>query len=136
MTHFDSTTIDQQFEDPFDRLSVRCSSGVCAYPGKGDHARDEALQQAWIVLWQRFCEDPADWSVRCAKVWVTYARKVYGHTLLHEWIVDQHTDYAEDMVRKDDSNQTGEEALAHKLRAQRQPSRYSREILLTVGASS
>jgi len=131
MSHFDSTTIDQQFEDRFGPIERSLLIwGVRAYPGKGHHARDEALQQARIVLWQRFSEDPAEWSAKCAKVWVTYARKVYGHAILHERIVERHTDYAEDMVRKDDSDQTGEEALAHKLRAQRQPSRYSREILL------
>ncbi len=131
MSHFDSTTIDQQFEDRFGPIERSLLVwGVRAYPGKGHHARDEALQQARIVLWQRFREDPAAWSAKCAKVWVTYARKVYGHAILHERIVERHTDYAEDMVRKDDSDQTGEEALANKLRAQCQRSRYSREILL------
>lgn len=131
MSYFDSTTIDQQFEDRFGPIERSLLVwGVRAYPGKGHHARDEALQQARITLWQRFSENPMDWSAKCAKVWVTYARKVYRHAILHERIVERHTDYAEDMVRKDDSNQTGEEALAHKLRAQRQRSRYSHEILL------
>jgi DNA-binding CsgD family transcriptional regulator len=131
MSHFDSTTIEQQFEDrfaPIDRtLQVW---GVRAYPGKGDLARDEALQQTRIVMWKRFSEDPDAWSANCAKVWVTYAKKVYGHAVLHERIVEAHTDYAEEMVRKDGGDLTGEEALTNKLREQRQQSRYSREILL------
>ncbi len=131
MSHIDSTTIEQPFEDrfaPIDRtLQVW---GVRAYPGKGDLARDEALQQARIVMWKRFSEDPDAWSANCAKVWVTYAKKVYGHAILHERIVEAHTDYAEDMVREDGGDLTGEEALANKLREQRQQSRYSREVLL------
>ncbi len=131
MSHINSTTLEQQFEDrfaPIDRtLQVW---GVRAYPGKGDLARDEALQQTRIVMWKRFSEDPDAWAANCAKVWVTYAKKVYGHAILHERIVEAHTDYAEDMVRKDGGDLTGEEALANKLREQRERSRYSREILL------
>ena len=82
------------------------------------------------MLWQRFSEDSADWSAKCAKIWGTYAKMVYGHAILYERIVERHTVYAEGMVRKDDSNQTGEEALANKLRSQHCPSHYSREILL------
>jgi DNA-binding CsgD family transcriptional regulator len=86
------------------------------------------LQQTRIVLWKRFSEDPAGWSSNCAKVWFSYAKKVYGHAILHERIVERHTDHAEDLTR-DDSDLTGDEALSGKLRAQ-QCSQYPRETLL------
>jgi DNA-binding CsgD family transcriptional regulator len=130
MSPIQSTTLEQQFENrfaPIDRtLQVW---GVRAYPGQGDLARDEALQQTRIVMWKRFREDPDVWSANCAKVWVTYAKKVYGHAILHERIVERHTDHAEDLVR-DDSDLTSDEALSGKLRAQQQRSRYPREIRL------
>ncbi len=128
----DSTTIDQQFEDRFNPIErTLLIWGARAFPGKGAHDRDEALQKTRIVLWQRFREEPAGWSARCAKVWVAYARKVYQHAILHQRIVERQTDYAEDMT-PDADKFTGEDALSvkvYKSRKKHQP-KYPREILL------
>ena len=88
MSYTNSTTIDQQFEDRFNPIERTLQIwGVRAFPGKGEHDRDEALQKTRIVLWQRFTEDQAGWSTRCAKVWVAYARKVYQHAILHRFLL-------------------------------------------------
>jgi len=103
--------------------------GAKSFSGKGALDRDEALQQARIVLWRRFCQDPATWAAHPVRVWVSYGCKVFEHTLLHERIVERHTDYVEDLV-PDDSDRTGEEALSGRVCAGGRRSPYPREIEL------
>jgi hypothetical protein len=133
MSHSNSTNdtwFEQYFEDRFApieaTLSIWC---VRAFSSKGDLARDEALQHARIVMWEQYSGDPETWASKSPQVWVAYCKQVYEWFILHEKVVERHTDYAEDMVR-DDSDLTGDEALSGKLRAQQQRSQYPREILL------
>jgi DNA-binding CsgD family transcriptional regulator len=121
---------ESYFEDRFAPVEATLSIwGVKAFPGKGDLARDEALQQARIVMWTQYSGDPETWAAKPPQVWVAFSKQVYEHFILHEKVVERHTDYAEEMVH-DDSDQTGDEALSGKLRAQQQHSQYPREILL------
>ncbi len=133
MSHNDftnNTTFEQYFEDRFAAVEAKLSIwGVKAFPGKGDLARDEALQQARFVMWTEYSSDPETWSAKPPQVWVAFSKQVYEHFILHEKVVERHTDYAEDLV-PDDSDQTGDEALSGKLRAQQQRSQYPHEILL------
>jgi hypothetical protein len=133
MSHPDSTPnsyFENYFEDRFAPVEATlCLWGVRAFPGKGDLARDEALQQARIVLWTKYSGDPESWSAKPAQVWVAFSKQVYEHFILHEKIVERHTDYAESLVQAE-SDQTGDEALSGKLYTQGQRSRYARDILL------
>jgi DNA-binding CsgD family transcriptional regulator len=133
MSHNDSTSntyFESYFEDRFAPVEAKLSIwGVKAFPGKGDLARDEALQQARIVLWTKYSGEPEDWAAKPAQVWVAFGKQVYEHFILHEKIVERHTDYAENFVQND-SDQTGDEDLSGKLHAQQQRSQYPRDILL------
>lgn len=133
MSHNNSTNntfFESYFEDRFAPVEATLSIwGVKAFPGKGGLARDEALQQARIIMWEQYSGDPETWSAKTPQVWVAYCKQVYEWFILHEKIVERHTDYAEDLVH-DDSDMTGDEALSGKLRAQQQRSQYPREILL------
>jgi len=131
---YDKSTSDSwfetYFEDRFAPVEARLSLwGVKAFPRKGDLARDEALQQARIVMWTQYSGDPETWASKPPQVWVAFSKQVYEHFILHEKVVERRTDYAEDLVH-DDSDLTGDEALSGKLRAQQQRSQYPREILL------
>jgi hypothetical protein len=131
---YDKSTSDSwfetYFEDRFTPVEATLSIwGVRAFPGKGDLARDEALQQARIVMWTQYGGDPETWAAKPTQVWVAFSKQVYEHFILHEKVVERHTDYVEDLVR-DDSDQTGDEALSGKLCAQQQHAHYPREILL------
>jgi DNA-binding CsgD family transcriptional regulator len=133
MSHLDSihsSQLEKSFENRLAPLEAKLSIwGVRTFPGKGDLARDEALQQARIVMWTVYSREPEDWAAKPPQVWLAFSQQVYEHFILHEKVVERHTDYAEDLVR-DDSDLTGDEALSRKLRAQRQRSRYPRDILL------
>ncbi len=133
MSHSNSTGntyFEQYFEDRFAPVDAKLSIwGMKAFPSKGDLARDEALQQARIVMWTEYSGDPETWAAKPPQVWMAFSKQVYEHFILHEKVVERHTDYAEDLVR-DDNDQTGDEALSGKLGAQQQRPRYPREILL------
>jgi hypothetical protein len=129
MSHSNSisdTWFESYFVDRFAPVEAKLMIwGVKAFPGKDALARDEALQQARIVMWTEYSGDPETWASKPPQVWVAFSKQVYEHFILHEKVVERHTDYAEDLVR-DDSDLTSDEAL-RQLRAQQQ-SRYPREI--------
>ena len=125
------TEFEQQFAIRLVPIDAALSIwSVKAFPGKGDLARDEAQQHVRISLWAEYTNDPAGWEAKPPQQWMGFAKTCYQWFILHEKVVERHTDYAEDLVR-DDFDQTGDEALSNKLRVQQRCSRYPREILLT-----
>lgn len=132
MSYNNSTSdswFERYFEDRFAPIEATLSIwGVKMFPSKGYLARDEALQHVRIVLWNEYSNTPETWAVKPAQTWVAFAKQVYNHFILHEKVVERHTDYCEDLI-PDDMDLTGEEALSGKLHTQ-QRSQYPREILL------